>query len=131
MPAGSAMARRASAMDELLEKTALVDFDHPSIRDLVASRGWVALDEEAKIRSVYDFVRDEMRFGYNKDDAIPASRVLADGYGQCNTKGILLMALLRAVGVQMPLPWLHDRQASPEGSAERHLVPARPTGDRA
>lgn len=100
MPAGSAMARRASAMDELLEKTALVDFDHPSIRDLVASRGWVALDEEAKIRSVYDFVRDEMRFGYNKDDAIPASRVLADGYGQCNTKGILLMALLRAVGVR-------------------------------
>jgi len=87
-------------MDELLEKTALVDYDHPSIRDLVAVRGWVALDEEAKIRSVYDFVRDEIRFGYNKDDAIPASRVLADGFGQCNTKGILLMALLRAVGVR-------------------------------
>lgn len=100
MPAGSAMARRASAMNELLEKTALVDYDHPSIRDLVAGRGWVALNEEAKIRSVYDFVRDEMRFGYNEDDAIPASRVLADGYGQCNTKGILLMALLRAVGVR-------------------------------
>ena len=100
MPVGSAMAREASAMDELLENTALVDYDHSSIRDLVAGRGWVALDEEAKIRSVYDFVRDEIRFGYNKDDAIPASQVLADGYGQCNTKGILLMTLLRAVGVR-------------------------------
>ncbi|PKL23095.1 MAG: transglutaminase [Spirochaetae bacterium HGW-Spirochaetae-3] len=64
-------------MDELLENTALVDYDHPSIRDLVAGRGWVALDEEAKIRNAYDFVRDEIPFGYNKDDAIPASRVLA------------------------------------------------------
>lgn len=51
-------------MDELLERTALVDYDHPSIRDLVAGRGWVALDEEAKIRSVYDFVRDEIRFAF-------------------------------------------------------------------
>lgn len=30
---------------------------------------------------------------------MPASRVLADGIGQCNTKGTLLMALLRAVGI--------------------------------
>ena len=35
-------------------------------------------------------------FGYNIDDKIKASKVLKDGYGQCNTKGILLMALLRA-----------------------------------
>ena len=40
-----------------------------------------------------------MLFGYNEADNIPASRVYADGYGQCNTKGTLLMALLRAVGI--------------------------------
>lgn len=28
-----------------------------------------------------------------------STKVLTDGYGQCNTKGILFMALLRAVGV--------------------------------
>ena len=38
-------------------------------------------------------------FGYNVDDSIPASRVLKDGYGQCNTKGTLFMALLRACGI--------------------------------
>jgi len=32
-------------------------------------------------------------------DNISASEVLKDGYGQCNTKGTLLMALLRAVGI--------------------------------
>lgn len=94
------MAQRANAMDEQLEETALVDFHHPSISDLVLRRGWTTLDEKTKIRSVYDFVRDEILFGYNMDDAIPASEVLADGYGQCNTKGILFMALLRAVGVR-------------------------------
>ncbi|MFT5529960.1 MAG: transglutaminase-like putative cysteine protease, partial [Alteromonadaceae bacterium] len=33
-------------------------------------------------------------------DDISASDVLADGYGQCNTKGNLLMALLRGLGIQ-------------------------------
>jgi len=32
-------------------------------------------------------------------DNINAVKVLQDGYGQCNTKGTLFMALLRAVGV--------------------------------
>ncbi len=47
---------------------------------------------------MYDFVRDEIPFGYNSSDELPASVVLADGYGQCNTKTTLLMALLRAAG---------------------------------
>ena len=38
-------------------------------------------------------------FGYNIDDNISASKVLADGYGQCNTKGTLFMALLRACNI--------------------------------
>ena len=39
-----------------------------------------------KIREVYSFVRNEIKFGYNKGDDIIASEVLKDGYGQCNTK---------------------------------------------
>jgi hypothetical protein len=42
--------------------------------------------------------REEIRFGYNASADLPASAVLADGYGQCNTKTTLLMALLRASG---------------------------------
>lgn len=48
---------------------------------------------------VYNFVRDNIAFGYNASDDLTASTVLSDGIGQCNTKGTLLMALLRAVGV--------------------------------
>ena len=41
----------------------------------------------------------DILFGYNIDDGISASKVLADGYGQCNTKGTLFMALLRACNI--------------------------------
>ena len=77
----------------------MLDYDNPSIQSLIKSRGWNSLDEFRKIRDIYNFVRDEILFGYNVDDSIPASHVLADGYGQCNTKGTLFMALLRAVNI--------------------------------
>ncbi len=54
---------------------------------------------EEEIRAVYDFVRNEIKFGYNESDDIAASEVLQDGYGQCNTKAALFMALLRGVGI--------------------------------
>ncbi len=79
--------------------TPLLDFDHPSIARLIAEHGWATLPVGQRIGAVYTFVRDQIRFGYNLGDRIPASRVLADRYGQCNTKTTLVMALLRAVGV--------------------------------
>lgn len=82
-----------------LVTTAILDFDSPTLVALVASRGWKGLPERARIGAVYRFVRDEIAFGYNRTDNLSASEVLADGYGQCNTKTNLLMALLRAVGV--------------------------------
>lgn len=85
--------------DRLLVRTRLLDCDHPEIVRLVEERNWRDLEPTARIGAVYDFVRDEIDFGYNADDDLPASRVLADGYGQCNTKSTLLMALLRAVGI--------------------------------
>lgn len=77
----------------------ILDIHHPDIQRLVQARGWRALAPYARIGAVYHFVRDELAFGYNASDDLPASRVLADGLGQCNTKGTLLMALLRAVGI--------------------------------
>lgn len=82
-------------LHRLLRETALLDFSDPRLRRLSDERQWRALNAFDRIGAVYRFVRDEMRFGYNRTDAIPASEVLADGYGQCNTKGTLLMALLR------------------------------------
>ena len=69
------------------------------IQKLIKTRGWLFLCEKERILALYNFIRDEIAFGYNIRDEISASDVLQDGYGQCNTKGTLFMALLRAVGV--------------------------------
>lgn len=90
---------RGIATDHHLAATPMLDLDHPSIRRLVADRGWPHLEANARIGAIHDFVRDEIAFGYNADDDLPASTVLADGYGQCNTKATLLMALLRSSGI--------------------------------
>ncbi len=82
-----------------LEPTKLLDFNNEKIEELINKRGWRHLEERERIAAVYDFVRNDIKFGYNRGDDIPASEVLEDGYGQCNTKSILLMALLRGLGI--------------------------------
>lgn len=80
-------------------ETALLDYRHTNIQQLIAHRRWMNLETRERIGAIYNFVRDEIQFGYNTADDLSASRVLADGIGQCNTKSTLLMALLRAVEV--------------------------------
>lgn len=81
-------------------ETKILNFSHEAIQRLIKERGWQNLDDYNKIGAAYTFVKDEIQFGYNRSDDIVASEVLADGYGQCNTKGNLLMALMRALGIQ-------------------------------
>ena len=83
-------------MDKYLAETPMLDFSAPAIQNLIGQRGWRSLGEFERIKAVYGYVRDEILFGYNTDDSIAASKVLADGYGQCNTKGTLFMALLHS-----------------------------------
>lgn len=85
--------------ENYLLSTRMLDFENDSIQKLVEKRGWKSLPQFDQIKAIYNFVRDEILFGYNVDDDIPASKVLKDGYGQCNTKGTLFMALLRACGI--------------------------------
>lgn len=86
-------------MEQYLRETPMLNFSAANIQRLISDRQWKNADAYHRIRKIYDFVRDVILFGYNVDDSIPASRVLSDGYGQCNTKGTLFMALLRGVGV--------------------------------
>ena len=88
-----------ASMSSLLRSTPLLDFEHPSLQAVIQRRGWAVLPEHERIGAAYHFVRDEIAFGYNTSDDLTASAVLADGYGQCNTKATLLMALLRALGI--------------------------------
>lgn len=93
------MCQRKQRKLKYLKETPMLDFSDESIQGLIESRRWRDLDEFHCLRSIYNYVRDEILFGYNTDDGIPASKVLQDGYGQCNTKGTLFMALLRACGI--------------------------------
>lgn len=89
--------------DPLLLATPMLDFETPTLQDLIAKSGWAQRPAADKIGAVYTYVKDEILFGYNVSDTISASAVLADGYGQCNTKATLLMALLRGLGVRCRL----------------------------
>ena len=100
MTAGNNRADALSGKYErYLQETPMLDYGCASIRKLIRERGWKDLPEYERVKAIYNFVRDEILFGYNTGDEIPASRVLSDGYGQCNTKGTLFMALLRACGI--------------------------------
>ncbi len=90
---------KQSFMENYLKETKILDYTHPSIQELVERRQWKDFDTTYRIKGIYNFVRDEIKFGYNISDDIPASQILKDGYGQCNTKATLLMALLRAAGI--------------------------------
>ena len=86
-------------MDKYLKETKMLNYSNANIQQLIQERRWKNINEFERLKSIYDFVRDEILFGYNIDDNVPASKVLADGYGQCNTKGTLFMAILRACNI--------------------------------
>ncbi len=68
----------SDAMHTLLAATPLLDLHHPDVEALVTARGWRSLAPYDRIGAVYDFVRNEVAFGYNEGDELPGSRVLAD-----------------------------------------------------
>ena len=84
---------------DLTVTTPLLNYETPAIQSLIRDRGWRGLSQFDQIGALHDFVRNEIRFGYNLADTTKASQVLSDGYGQCNTKSVLMMALLRALGL--------------------------------
>ena len=86
-------------MEKYLRETKMLDYSSKNIQRLIQERNWNDIEVFERLKSIYNFVRDEILFGYNIDDNISASKVLADGYGQCNTKGTLFMALLRACNI--------------------------------
>lgn len=86
-------------MEKYLKETKMLDYSSKNIQQLIHEKDWNDIEVFERLKSIYNFVRDEILFGYNIDDNISASKVLADGYGQCNTKGTLFMALLRACNI--------------------------------
>jgi hypothetical protein len=86
-------------VNRYIQETDMLDYSDIHIQRLIQDKDWLELSDFDRIKAIYNYVRDEILFGYNIDDSIPASKVLSDGYGQCNTKGTLFMALLRACNI--------------------------------
>ena len=53
-----------------LQKTRMLNYESDRIRALVKAHKWDALDEYQKIGAVYDFVRNDILFGYNRSDLL-------------------------------------------------------------
>lgn len=105
-------------MDRYLISTDMLNFKAQEIACLVKAHKWNQTDEFNKISAIYNFVQNDIVLGYNKYDNLTATQVLKDGYGQCNTKATLIMALLRAVGVACRL---HGSRVTKE--FQRSLMP--------
>ncbi|MCR9161290.1 MAG: transglutaminase-like domain-containing protein [Nannocystaceae bacterium] len=110
-----------------LARTPTADYDNPAIEELVEARKWRSLTKYERIGATYDFVKDEIAFGYNSSDDLPASAVLADGYGQCNTKGNLLVALLRSVGAPARFHGFTIDKSLQKGAIPSWLYPLAPS----
>lgn len=106
-------------MNDYLKSTKMLNYDAREIVELIAARKWASLnDTYDKIGEIYDYVQNAVPLGYNKYDSLTASQVLADGFGQCNTKATLITSLLRAVGVPCRL---HGSKVTKE--FQRGLMP--------
>ena len=62
-------------MDKYIAETPMLNYSHASIQLLIQSKKWKELDTFECINAIYSYVRDEIIFGYNVDDSIPASKV--------------------------------------------------------
>jgi len=112
--------------NDFLLETPMIDFNQPQIQALIKQRAWRDLSQYDAIGAIYNYVRDEIHFGYNADDRLSASQVLNDGYGQCNTKGTLLMALLRAVGIPVRFHGFTIYNALQRGAIPNYLFSIAP-----
>lgn len=114
-------------MNEYLKQTNMLNYGSAEIMNLIAERGWKKLDGFHKIGAVYDYVQNEILFGYNENDTLLATEVLSDKIGQCNTKATLLMALLRGVGVPCRLRGLEVSKEFQKGATNGIIAVLAPS----
>ncbi|MDE2146119.1 MAG: transglutaminase family protein [Burkholderiales bacterium] len=88
--------------DPALRPTALIDSDHPAVREFAAAHARGATPRERAV-ALYFAVRDGFRYDPYRIDLSPAgmraSRVIAQGHGWCVPKATLLAAACRAAGL--------------------------------
>ncbi len=78
----------------------LADFEHPSVQALARRLTAGESTVEGQLARLFTYVRDQIEFRFPlQGDLVKASEVIAQGFGQCNNKSALLLALCRAVDI--------------------------------
>lgn len=89
-------------IEPYLQATAFLDFDQPAVRAYAQEQAGKGSRREQAV-SLYYAVRDGFRYDpYRLDMTVrgmSASTVLAQGFGWCVNKAVLLAALCRAIGI--------------------------------
>lgn len=78
----------------------LADFDSVAVRDKAASLTAGSMTDREIITRLILYMRDDIKFGFpDEGDLVKASDTIRLGYGQCNTKATLLLALCKACNI--------------------------------
>ena len=89
-------------IDDYLQSTDNIDYDHPNITALIESLNVRTQSELEKVRIFYEFVRDEVMHSWDEQTHVvtqKASEVAEHKTGICYAKANLLAALLRKEGI--------------------------------
>jgi transglutaminase-like putative cysteine protease len=85
-------------LKEYLQSSSIIDYEDQAIIDCAEGLVKGINDEALKVKSVYEFVRDQIHHSFDIQGAIitcSASDVLKYGQGICYAKSHLVAALLR------------------------------------
>lgn len=115
-------------MKKYLKETKILDYNHAFIQKIINERYWSDFDTVLRIKAIYNYVRDEIKFSYKRSDLLISSQILLNGYGDGNVKSILLMSLLRSVGIPCRLHGFIIKKCEAEGIIKKvwhKLSPSR------
>ena len=78
----------------------LSDYKNPIVKNKAEELIRNSESLEDKISAIFYYVRDDIKFAFPKEgDLVQASQTIKYGYGQCNTKATLFLALCKALGI--------------------------------
>jgi Transglutaminase-like superfamily len=89
----------AQALGANLAATRILDFEHPSLRRVMAEAKAGAATDAEFVRAAHACLARLVRPVYTLNDQLPASAVLARGAGSCSQRMACLEAVARAGGV--------------------------------
>jgi hypothetical protein len=84
----------------MAKTTKLSDFNNPLVLQVSNELAEKSKNKEELITNIFLYVRDSIKFGFpDNGDFVKASESIQLGYGQCNTKSTLFLALCNASNI--------------------------------